>query len=176
MSRRKHLAARNPCGRLKPDPRLMAPTQVRRLVDLAAEETRHQALGSMLGRTYLAGKISATEFAAGTRWREIVAKYAIACRSPPPPKTISFDNPGGTGIDPDSNSGELEVKRHERANAAYLAGRHALRSAGSRGEQVVDSVCIRECVPAGFEDITALRNALQALSRLWSSKGKTSGR
>lgn len=125
MSRRKHLASRAANGRLKPDPRLLAPTQVRRLVDLAAEDTRHQALGSMVGRIYLAGKISASEFAAGTRWRQIVANYSIACRSPPPPKTLSFDAPGGSSTDPDSESGAREVKLHEQANRAWLAMRCA---------------------------------------------------
>jgi hypothetical protein len=153
---------------LKPATHLMAPTQVRRLVDLAAEDTRHQALGSMLGRIYLAGKISATEFASGIRWRGIVANYSIACRSPPPPTSVLLDARGGTGID--SNSNELEIKRHEHANAAFLAGRHALRSAGSRAEQVVDHVCARDCAPGGFEDLVALRDGLQALHNLWSDR------
>jgi hypothetical protein len=176
MSRRKHLAARNPCGRLKPDPRLMAPTQVRRLVDLAAEETRHQALGSMLGRIYLAGKISATEFAAGTHWRQVVANYSIALRSPPPPKTISFDAPGGSPTDPDTESGAQEVKLQNQANRAWIEGRNALRLAAGRAEEVVDAVCVRECAPCGYAEYTALRDGLQALSILWSGKRKARAR
>jgi hypothetical protein len=171
MSRRKHLAARTASGTVKRTNPLMNPTAVRRLVDLAAEETRHAALASMAGRLYLRGKISASEFASGVRWREIVANYSIACRSPPPPKSVLLDAPGGTSID--SNSSELEIKRHEHANAAFLAGRYALRSAGSRAEEVVDSVCVRECVPCGYDDYTALRNGLQALLALWSSRKKS---
>jgi hypothetical protein len=174
MSRRKHLAARSPSGRLKPAAHLMAPTQVRRLVDLAAEDTRHQALGSMAGRLYLAGKISATEFASGVRWREIVANYSIACRSPPPPKSVLLDARGGTGID--SNSSELEIKRHEQANRAWIEGRNALRLAAGRAEQVVDAVCARECAPCGYAEYTALRDGLQALSILWSGKRKARAR
>jgi hypothetical protein len=123
MSRRKHLAVRTSSGNIKRESRLLAPIQVRRLVDLAAADTRHQALGSMLGRIYLAGKVSATEFAAGTRWRQVVANYSVALRSPPPPKTISFDAPGGSPTDPDTESGAQEVKLHEQANRAWIEGR-----------------------------------------------------
>ena len=136
MSRRKHLAARSPSGRLKPATHLLTPTQIRRLLDFAASEVRHAAFGTQLGRCYLSGQVSATEFAAGKRWAEIVANYSQACRSPPPPRTVSFE--AGLGRSPDSESNEFEVRLHECANAAFLAGRHALRSAGSRAEQVVD--------------------------------------
>jgi hypothetical protein len=173
MSRRKHLAARTSSGTIKRESRLLAPIQVRRLVDLAAADTRHQALGSMLGRIYLAGKISATEFAAGTRWRQVVANYSVALRSPPPPKTISFDAPGGSPTDPDTESGAQEVKLHNQANRAWIEGRNALRLAAGRAEEVVDAVCVRECAPCGYAEYTALRDGLQALSILWSSRRKS---
>ena len=96
MSRRKHLAPRTASGRLKPATHLLAPTQIRRLLDSAATEVRHQAFGTQLGRLYLNGQVSATEFAAGKRWAEIVANYSIACRSPSPPRTLSLD---AIGID-----------------------------------------------------------------------------
>ena len=176
MSRRKHLATREPNGRVKPATSLMSPTQVRRLVDLAAAETRHQALGSMLGRIYLSGKISATEYAAGTRWRDIAVNYSISCRGPRPPRTISFDAPGGSPTDPDSESGAQEVKLHEQANRAWIEGRNALRLAAGRAEEVVDAVCVRECAPCGYAEYTALRDGLQALSILWSGKRKARAR
>jgi hypothetical protein len=73
MSRRKHLADRKPCGRLRPaEPsHLLAPTQVRRMLDIAASEARDPLWATMLGRLYLSGKISATEFASGKRWSEL---------------------------------------------------------------------------------------------------------
>ena len=87
-----------------------------------------------------------------------------------PPKSVLLDAPGGTSIN--SNSSELEIKRHEHANAAFLAGRHTLRSAGRRVEEVVDHVCARDCAPCGYADYTPLRDGLQALSALWSGKRK----
>ena len=130
MSRRKSLAARKPCGRLRQEPRdtqLLAPTQVRRLLDAATEGTRSAEWGSMLGRLYLGSKITSSEYAAGKRWRELVANYSIACRSPSPPRTLSLDAVGGMPIDPDTATGAKEVARHERASAAYLEGRAEAR-------------------------------------------------
>jgi hypothetical protein len=181
MSRRKPLAPRKPSGRVYSyattrDTALLSPTQVRRMVDAAGAEARDPLWATMIGRIYLAGKLSATEFAAGKRWSELVASYSIACRSPRPPTTISFDEPGGSGLDVDSPRGECEVIAHERINAAWLAGRNALRLAGRDAERVVDHVCARDCALAGFGELNALRAGLQALAALWAAKRKASAR
>ena len=176
MSRRKHLAPRTASGRLKPATHLLAPTQIRRLLDSAATEVRHQAFGTQLGRLYLNGQVSATEFAAGKRWAEIVANYSIACRSPSPPRTLSLDAIGIRPTDPDTATGEREMRRHERASAEYLAGRNALRLVGLEAERVVDSVCARDCALAGFGELNALRAGLQALAALWAAKRKARAR
>ena len=78
--------------------------------------------------------------------------------------------------DPDTATGAQEVARHERASAAYLEGRHALRLAGRDAERVVDDVCARDCALAGFGELNALRAGLQALAALWSAKRKASAR
>jgi hypothetical protein len=67
----------------------------------------------------------------------LVANYSIACRSPRPPTAVVLDAVGGTPIDPDTTTGVKEVARHERAGAAFLEGRNALRLAGREGERVV---------------------------------------
>ena len=100
----------------------------------------------------------------------------MACRSPPPPRTLSFDTPGGTPIDPDTETGERERRRHERASADFLAGRNALRLAGFEAERVVDHVCARDCALAGFYELSALRAGLAALAALWAAKRKASAR
>ena len=130
----------------------------------------------MLGRLYLGSKITSSEYAAGKRWRELVANYSIACRSPSPPRTLSLDAVGGMPTDPDTATGAKEVARHERASAAYLEGRHVLRLAGPDAERVVDDVCARDCALAGFGELNALRAGLQALAALWSAKRKASAR
>ena len=133
-------------------------------------------MGTAVGRLYLDGKLSSVEFATAKRWAELVANYSIACRSPPPPRTLSLDAIGGTPIDPDTTTGEREMRRHERASADYLAGRNALRLAGLEAERVVDHVCARDQALAGFGELSALRAGLQALAALWSAKRKACAR
>jgi len=174
MSRRKHLALRKPCGRLRPakDLELLSPTETRRLLDAAAAGLRDQPWGTAVGQLYIDGRITSSQFAAAKRWAAIVADYSIACRSPPAPRALSFDTPGGSPIDPDSEKGERERLRHERATALYLEGRHALHLAGLEAERVVDHVCARDQALAGFYELSALRAGLQALSTLWSDRRK----
>ena len=176
---RKVLAPRKPCGQLKREPRdsrPLAPIQVRRLLDAAAEGLRDPLWGSMIGRLHLNGKISSAELATAKHWARIVANYSAACCSPRPPRTVPLDAIGGTPVDPDSATGERGVRRHERASAAWLEGRNALRLAGRDAERVVDSVCARDCALAGFGELNALRAGLQALAALWSAKRKASAR
>jgi hypothetical protein len=178
MSRRKHLAARGSTGRIisRRDPKLLGPNEVRRLVDAAATGLRDSVWCSMLGRMHLTGKITSAQFAAGKRWTTLVADYAVACQAPPPPRTRSLDASGGTPADPDSAAGVREARRHERASAAYLEGRHVLRLAGAAAERVVDSVCVQDQAPAGFHELDALRAGLQALSTWWSARRKAGPR
>jgi len=137
MSKRKHLAARKPCGRLYParDTELLSPA------------------GTPIGRLYLDGKLTSAQFATAKRWAEMVANYSIACRSPSPPRSLSLDAIGIRPTDPDTATGEREMRRHERASAEYLAGRNALRLAGLEAERVVDHVCARDCALAGFGEL-----------------------
>ena len=178
MSRRKHLAARGSTGRIisRRDPELLGPNEVRRLVDAAANGLRDSVWCSMLGRMHLTGKITSAQFAAGKRWTTLVADYALACQAPPPPRTRSLDASGGTPADPDSAAGVREARRHERAAAAYLEGRHVLRLAGAAAERVVDSVCVQDQAPAGLHELDALRAGLQSLAAWWFAKRRSAAR
>jgi hypothetical protein len=180
MSRRKHLLARGSTGRLlrrdAGNTALLSPTEARRLFDAASAGLRDPVWATVLGRLYRDGKINSAQFAAGKRWAELVANYSIACRSPSPPRSLSLDAIRDMPIDPDTTTGVKEVARHERASAAYLEGRHVLRLAGRDAERVVDDVCARDCAPAGFGEVNALRAGLQALAALWSAKRKASAR
>ena len=179
MSLRKHLRARGSTGRLlrvARDAELMSPTEARRLVDAAASGLRDQVWGTTIGWLYINGQLTAAQFSAGKRWAELVANYSIACRSPSPPRTLSLDAVGGMPIDPDTATGAKEVARHERASAAYLEGRHALRLAGRDAERVADEVCTQDRAPAGLSELNALRAGLAALAALWSAKRTASAR
>jgi hypothetical protein len=84
MSKRKHLAVRKPGGRIysygSQPSELLSPTEVRRLVDGAAMGLKDSTWSSTLGRLHLAGKLNASQLAAGKRWAELVSSYSQACR------------------------------------------------------------------------------------------------
>jgi hypothetical protein len=178
MSRRKCMAPRHPCGRSRPsrDTELLSPTETRRLRDAAVAGLRDQLWATTIGRLHLTGRLTTAQLAAGKRWAELAVAYSIACQSPCPPKTRPLDASGGRPSDPDSDAGVKESRRHERATAAYLDGRHALRLAGREAERVVDSVCVQDHAPAGLCELDALRAGLQSLSTWWSARRKTGTR
>ena len=131
---------------------------------------RDASWGTMLGRIYLAEKISASEYAAGKRWAALTAEYAVACQAPRAPTTVLLDAVGGRPPDPDSEIGRKEVKRHEKANREYLDGRHALRLAGRNAEAVVEATVVLDQACTCFDEIKALRDGLGALATMWASK------
>lgn len=102
----------------------------------------------MLGQLYLRGKIASSELSAGQYWCQLVAGYADACQCPREPQTQSLERGGIGAPDPDSLAGISEARKHERAMAAYLDGRHALRLAGTEAERLVGAVCIDGLLPA----------------------------
>ncbi len=106
MSKRKHLAVRKPGGRIysygSQPSELLSPTEVRRLVDGAAMGLKDSTWSSTLGRLHLAGKLNASQLAAGKRWAELVSSYSQACQGPRPPRTKPLDAIGGTPADPDN--------------------------------------------------------------------------
>jgi hypothetical protein len=174
MSRRKHLAPRYLNGKTRPalKTELMSPAEVRRMAEAAQAGLRDAMWGTTIGRLYLTGKVSASEYGAAKRWVELVAGYSTACQSPQPPRTAVLDATGGTPIDPDSISGIKQARQHERATASYLPGRHALRLAGPTAERVVGDVVELGQAPAGQGELEALRTGLQSLSRWWADKRK----
>jgi hypothetical protein len=172
MSRRKPLRARYPSGQPISAPRteLDSPTAIRRLADLARDGLRDPLWGSQLGRLHAVGKITSSELAAGKRWHELSASYASACQAPLPPRTKSLDAPGDTPADPDSEAGIREARRHEKASAAYVEGKHALRLAGREAERTVESVCVKDEAVVLFAELESLRAGLSALSAWWTSR------
>ena len=150
MSRRKHLAVRKPCGRLYParDRDLLSPTEVRRLVDAAADGLRDQVWGPSSGGCISTARSALAQFAAAKRWAEMVANYSIACRSPSPPRTFSFDTPGGTPIDPDTETGEREVASPRARQRGLSRGPQRASPRRSRG-RARGRACLRPRLRAG---------------------------
>ena len=153
MSKRKPLVHRHPGGRLntyasdRAASELTSPAEIRRLRDAAMSGLRDAAWGSEVGRLHLTNRISSSELAAAKRWLELTAKYSRALGSPKPPTTVSLEALGGTPPDPDSEIGQKQAKRHERASRDYVEARDALRLAGRHVEAAVEAVVLRDSAP-----------------------------
>lgn len=168
MSRRKVLALRESNGRIQREPQLPPPSEVRRLRDAALAGMRDPVWGTEIGRLYLLGKISSAMFAAGKQWGEYAAKYSQALCSPSPdPKAVNWDRMGGEAPDPDSFEGRKEARRHAKAVQSFIDASAALKTAGSRSECAVRTVCERNQVMFGHENQMALVVGLSTLSGFW---------
>ncbi len=168
MSRRKALAKREPNGRIQRDPPLPPPSEVRRLRDAALSGMRDPTWGTELGRLYLVGKVTATMYAAGKRWGDMSSLYSQALQSPAPdPKAVSFDRSGGSSPDPDSHEGRREARRHERAVASFIDAHAALKTHSPASERVVRSMCERNEMLAGHENLLRLTEGLFVLAAFW---------
>lgn len=179
MSRRKSLARREANGRpqrvhLHRELQLPPPSEVRRLMDAAVAGMRPAEWGTMLGRLYLAGRITETQFAAGRRWSALVAEYSVACCAPRMPQSAKLEPGGGNAVDPDSAKGAREARRHARMIESFESGAEALRRAGMASVRVVGAVCEQDLAPVGMVEVEALRNGLQTLAVFWSAKGRKS--
>jgi hypothetical protein len=178
MGKRKNLVRREANGKPQRaraqhrEQALPPPTETRRLMDAAVAGMRPAEWGTMLGRLYLAGRISETQYAAGRRWCRMVEEYAQATLAPRAPRTAALDPSGGTSPDPDTASGAREARRHARKVEDYESGIVALGHAGAASVRVVEAVCERDLAPVGFTEIEALRAGLQMLAAFWSTQGQ----
>jgi hypothetical protein len=166
MTRRKNTVPRYPNGQPRRAAQLTPPTEAHRLRDAALAGMRDSVWGTSLGRLFLAGQITATQFSAGKRWAELSAKYSVACGGPAPARSAKLDPDGGTTADPDSPQGRKEARRHGLTVERYLAASRVLKGMGKAAESAVRDVCDRDLHPVGM---IHLRGGLSALAALWGS-------
>ena len=166
------MAIREPNGRAKrvPSPRMLAPSEVRRLRDAAASGLRAAEWGSSLGWLYIHKQIDDRQYAAGRLWCEIMRNYGAAAQGPRQPKTANLDPSGGTSADPDSDTGHREARRHVIWTGMGDAGSKRLERAGKLAVRVVNAVCEQDQMPAGIVDLHWLRKGLDELSTLWAGR------
>jgi hypothetical protein len=170
MSRRKSLVARQPNGQPRRQPQGPSPTEIVRLRDAALAGLRDPIWGTTLGRLYLAGKLTSSQFAAGRRWAELVKVYASACLSPRPPRSAKLERGDGMAVDPDSAVGRREARRHVQAVESYIAASEILKHAGETPRRAVTDVVERDLYPVGQFQMAALHVGLSALATLWRVK------
>jgi hypothetical protein len=175
MSRRKSLAFRKPCGRIRsiPSAEILSPTEMKRLFDGAVLGLRDQAWATTAGRLFLVGKLTSTQFSTARRWSELTASYSIACGSPQQPHSMPLEvGIKGAPVDPDTAGGLRQARADTRAMTAFLEGKSVLKLAGRTVEDVVDAVVIHDQMPAGLYQLDALKTGLQSLSAAWAAKRK----
>lgn len=167
MSRRKHMAKREPNGRAQRDPQ-HSPSEIKRLRDAALAGMRDPLWGTEIGRLYLSSKITATMFAAGKRWAELATQYSQALCSPSPdPRAVNLDRSGSHHVDPDSPEGRREARRHARAVASFIDAHAALKSHNTASERLVRATCERGQTIAGHADLLFLASGLDRLAAFW---------
>ncbi|WP_456634054.1 hypothetical protein [Bradyrhizobium sp. USDA 10063] len=130
--------------------------------------------GTMLGRLYLSGRITETQYAAGKRWSRLVAEYAQACQAPRMPQSAKLEPAGGNVADPDSLKGIKEARRHARVIESYENSAEVLNRTGRAPARVVAAVCEQDLAPATFVEVDALRIGLQTLAAFWTANGRRS--
>jgi len=167
MTRRKNLVHRQPNGQPRRTAQLPPPSEVSRLRDAALAGMRDSVWGTSLGRLFLAGDITATQFSAGKRWAELSAKYSVACGGPKPARSAALDPDGGSPADPDSLQGRREARRARQTVESYLTASKVLKGMGAATEAAVRDVCDRDLHPVG---VIHLRGGLSALAALWGSR------
>src|SRR5690606_38163131 len=138
-------------------PKLPAPAEVRRLRNAALAGMRDPFWGSQIGCLFLAGKLTAEQFAAGKRWAERAALYSRALDSPSGLHAMDYNRgAGGAPVDPFSEEGLRQAERHRRAAASFVDAHVALCEAGSDVVKAVRSVCEDDEAPVGQNGLNNL--------------------
>ena len=171
--RKRQAGPREPGGRLarstaEPD-KSYAPAAIKRLTDCAINGVADEAYGTVLGRLYLEGRLSAAQFAAGQRFDRLTRRYLQAIAAPrPDPRSIGLDDgPRSADIDPDSRAGREQTEDHRATIAAMGAARAILAGCGKTAEAAVRGLCEASELPAGWSGHSALTAGLSALAEHW---------
>jgi hypothetical protein len=163
--RRKSLSAREPNGRVQREPDI-SPGEVRRLRTAALRGLRDAEWASELGRYYLEGKLTATQYAAGKWWGVLAARYADAIGSKPHPKPIALERGSASHqCDPGSDRGMDIADTHKRDVRRFMAVYEALQKCGPLAVKVVRDLCEYDQSPGGHYHFTKLVEGLNSLAR-----------
>jgi hypothetical protein len=151
----------------------VSPAQARRMRDAAALGVIGPEWGSTIGRLFVVGKISATEFEAGRRWGLFMAEYLRLIGAPPPHEppgpiaTLGEAHGRGDREDPpiDSKAGR-RLKEHrdrivdEMDRALLVLGPADIAAAFRLTVE-------RDQHPVGTIGLANLRHALTRLAAHW---------
>ncbi len=148
-------------------PQEAAPAAIKRLRDAALNAVHAQEWGTELGRLFLETKITSEQFEAGRRWDRLTQDYhrsmgaaAMQIR----PFEFSVEKGKRADVDPDSEAGEQQAKKHAADRIKWAAAREALDGAGFHAARIVAEVVEEDRLLIGPSDLAALRHGLNALA------------
>ena len=119
-----------------------APMAIRRLHDAAVAGMADARWGTEIGRLYLVRRITSEQFAAGSRWAELASRHSAAIGSRATLASPSdFNRSRGTPVDPDSEAGEAEARRHLRDMDRYQKALVVLARHGQAVTQAIRRLC-----------------------------------
>lgn len=149
-----------------------APSAIRRLRDAALAGMADARWGAEIGRLYLAGRITSEQYGAGCRWADLASRHSVAIGSRAGMASSSdFNRSHGTPVDPDSEAGELEVRRHLKDLERYQKALVVLARHGASVTQAIRRLCEEDMHLTSLE----FGHALFGLTRLVDHFGLTGG-
>ncbi len=119
-----------------------APSAIRRLRDAALAGMADARWGAEIGRLYLAGKLNSDQYGAGCRWADLASRHSAAIGSRRGLTSSSdFNRSQGTPVDPDSEAGELERRRHLKDLERYQKALAVIARHGVTVTQAIRRLC-----------------------------------
>lgn len=156
MRRRKTLAPRQPCGKVRREPEALSPSLVRRIRQEAVRGAADPRLGTPFGLMFVTNEISEAQFFAGLRFAELRAQAVRALDSPPrTPAAMDIDRVGGRAIEKPEDQEEVRSAIRRYCAACSTISRKALRA--------IEAIVCDDSVPAGHEQKLDLVAGLAAL-------------
>lgn len=157
---------REPSGRIQREVRTTPVANAKRIRDEAVRTHAHAEYGSELGRLWLDDRISASMYEAGKRWAMAASSAATAMQGPSSnPKSLAIGESGTSHpVDPDSEEGAREAKRHAHAVEALAKAKLLL---SQEGLVAVETVCERGLAVDGFSQFLNLKSGLAVLANHW---------
>ena len=171
MTRRKHMAQRQPDGSVR-NAEQTPHAEIRRLREAGVRDARHAEWGTALGWLVLTRKITDAQYATGRRWAELCADYTATMGSPKAPRTAKLDPDGGVAPDVDSPTGRREAQRSAQTVHRWLGAVAMLNHTGEAVRAAVGAVCETNIYISGQKELVDLRRGLDVLAAWWGGKAK----
>lgn len=174
MAGRNRIAgARYPSGDRRREERSQeySPTAIKRLLDAEMCGMRDPKWGTVIGRMYIAKKLTSVEYAAGKRWAVTWAEYCATTGNPSPdPRSVVIGaQTRSEPPDQESPAGVAAALRAARARKRFEKAHRELCKCGMRAEAATRKLCEGlGQTPTGHEEFLHAKRGLEALAKLWA--------